>query len=448
MNIKKTAVIIWCWLLAVAVNAQTASQKIDELLAAYASQYKFNGAVLVAQKDKVIFEKGYGWKNAAQQTKNDDHTIFQIGSITKQFTSAVIMQLQQEKKLSVQDKLSKYFPDFPNGDKITIENLLTHTSGIYNYTNDPAFMQTEAVKPATQDKMLALFKDKPLDFEPGSKFSYSNSGYMLLGYIIEKVAGKTYFQAVRERIFKPLHMEHSGFDFTGLSSPDKATGYNKLTAKENEPSGIVDSSVAFAAGAIYTTVDDLYKWNRAMFAGKVLNATSLKQAYTPFKGYYAYGWVIDTANGQKEVSHGGGIFGFTSYISRKLNDETCVILFDNHGSGSLSTIAGNIRAILNNRPYDIPHERKEIALDTATLRQYTGQYQLAPNFIITITLENGKLMGQPSGQPKSQLYAEKENFFFLKVVDAQVEFVKGADGKIEKMILHQNGQDAPAPKIN
>jgi len=188
--------------------------KLEELMSAYAGMYKFNGSVLVAHHGKILMDQGYGLLNADDKTPTDKNSIFQIGSITKQFTATVILKLQEEKKLKVTDKLSKYFPDYPKGDSITIEQLLTHTSGIYSYTSDGAFMANEVAKPSDRKKMMALFKDKPLQFSPGTKWEYSNSAYSLLGYIVEDVAKMPYEQAVRKYIFTPVHMDHSGFDFT------------------------------------------------------------------------------------------------------------------------------------------------------------------------------------------------------------------------------------------
>lgn len=429
------------------LEAQATTQKLDELVAAYAKNENFNGTVLVAQKGTVLLQKGYGYKNADRKEMNDGNTIFQIGSITKQFTAAVILRLQEQKKLSVHDKLGKYFSALSFGDSVTIENMLTHTSGIYNYTNDENFMKTEAIKPTSQDKIFALFKDKPLEFQPGSKFSYSNSNYMLLGYIIEKVTGKPYERVMHEMIFTPLHMDHSGFNFTALQSPDKATGYFMLTKSSNTPATIVDSSVSFAAGAIYTTVGDLYKWDRSLYTEKIISKASLKDAYTPRKEKYGFGWGIDSAYGKPVYKHGGGIFGFTTNIERAPEEDICIILLDNKGDGGLEKITDGLNAILHNKPYEIPKEQIAITVDTTVLKQYTGEYQLAPNFVLAITLEDGKLMVQATGQGKAEMYAEKENLFFLKIVDAKIEFTKGADGKTDKLILHQNGRDMPANKI-
>lgn len=426
-------------------GAQTVEQKIEELLTAYSKQNKLNGSVLVAQKGNIIYQKGFGYRNAETKTPNDVNSIFQIGSITKQMTAAVIMQLQQEGKLSVQDKLSKYFAGFANGDKITIENLLTHTSGIYNYTNDTVIMKNDVTRHYSQEEMMKLFKSYPSDFEPGTKWNYSNSAYSILGYIIEKVEKKPYEKVVTERIFQPLGMVHSGFDFTDLSSPDKTKGYFSLNPQP-VPAPIVDSTIAFSAGAVYTTVGDLYKWERGIYTNKILKPESWKSVFTPYKNNYGYGWAIDTMYGRQITSHSGGIHGYSSHILRFPQDEVVVIAFDNSSSNALGAISKNVAAILFNQPYKVPAERKEIKVDSATLKQYVGEYELAPGFTIKISFENNGLKAQPTGQGIFDLYAEKENFFFLKVVDAQVEFVKDANGNVTQMILHQNG-DHPGKKI-
>jgi CubicO group peptidase (beta-lactamase class C family) len=325
--VKKYLLFSWTIFLSFSAFPQTISKKIDSLLTAYQKVSDFNGSVLVARKGTIIFEKGYGYKNKKALLPNDPNTVFQIGSITKQFTSAIILQLKEKQKLSLQDKLSQYIPDYPNGDQITIEQLLTHTAGIYNYTNNRDFMKDESTKPIARDSLLALFRNKPLDFKPGEKFNYSNSGYILLGYIIEKVTGKSYFQVVRDNIFRPLHMDHSGFDFTHLTSSDKATGYNPPAPLA--PAEIVDSSVSLSAGAVYTTIGDLYKWDRALYSGSILSQPSEEAAFTPHLARYGYGWMIDSLYGKRVVEHGGGITGFVSFILRVPEDETCIIVLDN-----------------------------------------------------------------------------------------------------------------------
>ena len=419
---------------------------LDTLMDAYVKVKGFNGTVFAATKGAVIFEKGYGYKNKSINARNDTNTIFQIGSITKQFTAAIILQLQENHKLSLQDTLTKYIPDYPNGNKITIEHLLTHTAGVYNYTNDVNFMVNETTHPINRDSLIIRFKYKPLDFQPGQKFNYSNSGYILLGYIIEKVTGQSYFQVVRQQIFEPLHMDHTGFDFTHLNSPDKAIGYT--TPESTTPANIVDSSVSFAAGAIYTTVGDLYKWDRALRAGQIISPASQEKAYTPHLSQYGYGWMISTVNGKKLVEHGGGITGFVSDIRRIPEDETCIVVLDNQPNGANpSDIARDISAILNGKDVKLPETKVAITVDTTILHQYVGVYQISPTFTIAVTLDGGRLYGQATGQGKFELFAQKNDSFFLKIVQAEVEFVRGTDNKVENLILHQNGQDIPGKRL-
>lgn len=444
---KKAALFLLIGVISIKVASQTPAQETDELLKQYTKQNSFNGVVLVAQKGKILLEKGYGYKNAAAKTLNDSNTVFQIGSITKQFTSAIILQLQEQHKLSLQDKLSKYIPDYPKGDSITIENLLTHTSGIYNYTNGNEYIKNNAAKPVNLDELISSFKNMPFDFSPGTEYRYSNSGYVLLGYIIERITGKSYFTVVNENIFKPLKMTHSGFDFSNLKSPNKGTGYFKLSEKSTHPATIVDSSQSYAAGAIYTTAGDLYKWDRALYTNSIIHDSSLQKAFTPYKSNYGYGWVIDSSYGKKVVMHGGEISGYTGFIARIPSDEICIILLDNKSSPGLAKIAENINSILNQQPYDYPKPHKEIDLDSSILKQYIGQYQLASNFIITISLEDGQLILQATGQEKNELFAEKENFFFMKLQDVQVEFIKDLNDKVARLNLYQYSQRVSAIKI-
>lgn len=426
--------------------AQTMPQEIDELIKAYTNQGSFNGAALIAQKGKVLLQKGYGYKNVSANSFNDSNTIFQIASLTKQFTSTFILQLQEQHKLSMQDKLTKYIPDYPNGDNITIESLLTHTSGIHNY-NDEAFMENNITKHIKLDSLISLFKNVHPDFKPGEKYNYSNSNYILLGFIIEKITGKSYYTVIRENILLRLGMNHSGFDFASLKSDNKAIGYSRLTSKLKKPSPIVDSSVTYAAGSMYSTVGDLYKWNSALYTDKIVHDSSLQKAFTPFKNNYGYGWMIDTAYGKKAVLHEGGTLGFTSFIGRIPEDSTCIILLDNKQSNGLLKIAEDINAILNKQPYNFPKLRNEIDVDSATLKSYTGDYQLTPEIILTITLEDGQLMVQTKGDGKAEMFAEKENYFFLKMVDTQIEFIKNSIGKITKLAFYDNGQKIEALKI-
>ncbi|MEO6549800.1 MAG: serine hydrolase [Ferruginibacter sp.] len=425
---------------------QELGAKLDTLVNAYAKLHKFNGSVLVAKGGTILLNKGYGYQNATERVFNSERTIFQLGSITKQFTAAIILKLQEEGKLNVDDKVSKYFPQFPKGDSISIRHLLTHTSGIYNYTSDGNFMSTEVTKPASRDKMMALFKNKPLDFSPGTGWNYSNSGYSLLGYIIEAVTKKPYEQIVRTYIFNPLQMTHSGFDFTHLNSKEKAKGYFKLNDKDSMAAPIVDSTVSFSAGAIYSTIGDLYKWHRALEDHIILTKVQQENAYTPVRNNYGYGWLIDSIEGKRRVGHGGGIHGFTTNIARVPEDDVCIILLSN-ASDAVGDVTNPIFDILYNKEYQLPKERKAIKMPEEKLKQYIGQYEIRPGLLVDISIKDGELLASPTGQNPDMLYAEKEDFFFVKTENIQIQFVRNEKDEVNGFTLYQGGGKNPCKKI-
>ncbi len=426
---------------------QDAGSKIDTLISAYSKLNKFNGSALVAKNGNILLNKGYGYRNAADKVLNNEQSIFQLGSITKQFTSAVILKLEEEKKLNTSDKVSKYFPGYSKGDSITIQELLTHTSGIYNYTDDGNFMANEITKPHNREQMMALFEDKPLDFSPGTSWNYSNSGYSLLGYIIEAVTKKPYEEAVREYIFTPLHMTHSGFDFTHLQSPDKTTGYFMLDDQKAVPAPVVDSTVSFSAGAIYSTTGDLYRWHKALQQNIILSKAQQEEAYTPVKNNYGFGWVIDSIEGKRRVEHGGGIPGYVTNESRVPEDDIDIVLLSNASDRSLAEITKNIYAILYNKPYELPKERIAIQLPAETLKQYEGEYEIRPDLHVILKAKDGGLSAMPTNQSEKILHAEKEDFFFEKEEDVQVQFTRNANKEIDGFILYQGGGQVQCKKI-
>ena len=288
-------------------------KKLDKFLAYVTKAGKFNGSVLVAQKGQIILQKGYGWKNFSAHTLNDTNSIFPIGSLTKPFTAMVILKLQEEGKLSVNDKLSMYVPEQKDANKITIQNLLDHTSGIYDFSHDiPEDDSALLSHPISKQKVLDVFIHRPLKFKPGTQFSYCNSDYFLLGIIIEKLIGVPYEQTVHQLIFKPLGMHHSGFDFINLKDSSKTIGYKTFETDKHIPAIQWDSTLARAAGAIYSTTGDLYKWAGAIANRKILNQSSWNQAFTPQLEHYGDGWWIDTLYGNKYVYHSGGLMGFMS----------------------------------------------------------------------------------------------------------------------------------------
>ena len=444
---KKNLILILVLLVQHSCFAQNDAARIDTLLNAYNRLSQFNGSALVAKNGTILLNKGYGYRDAETGVLNDEHSIYQLGSVTKQFTSAVILKLQAENKLSVSDKLNKYFPGYPKGDSITIKELLTHTSGIYNYTNDGNFMKNEITNPKTREQMMALFENKPLDFSPGTAWSYSNSGYSMLGYIIEKVAKTSYEQAIHHYIFSPLKMTHSGFDFTDLKSPDKTVGYFVLNAHDTMKAPIVDSTISFSAGAIYSTTGDLYRWGQALENNSILSASEQNEAYTPVKNNYGYGWGIDSIDGKRRLSHNGGIPGYITTLSRVPADDVTIILLSNASNQTIGKISNSIYAILYHEKYEVPVERKAISLDAPTMKQYEGEYEIKPGLMVNINAKDSVLIANPTGQSAKTLYAEKKDFFFEKEEDVQLDFTRNDKNEVDGFVFHQSGQEIKCKKI-
>lgn len=357
--------------------AQDKSVKIDELMKLYQSYGQFNGAVLVAENGKVIYKKGFGLANMEWNIPNEPDTKFRLGSITKQFTAALILQLVEQGKIKLDGKLSEYLPDYrkDTGDKVTVHHLLTHTSGIPSYTNQPRFFEDVSRNSFTVTDFVKKYASGDLEFEPGAKFSYNNSGYFLLGAIIEKVTGKSYEQVLRENIFDPLGMKNTGFDHFDTVLSKRASGYVK-TPKGYINAPYLDMSIPYAAGSLYSTVEDLYLWDRALYADKILSAKSKELMFKPNLSNYGYGFGIENVSfgdgAAKQtvpmISHDGGINGFNTIIVRLVGSQHLIVLLDNTSQGRyIGGISRNITNILYNQPSSQPKKSiAETILNTAT----------------------------------------------------------------------------------
>jgi D-alanyl-D-alanine carboxypeptidase len=524
--------------------------KIDAVMAAVYKRGEPGAAIIVRKGGQTIFRKGYGMADLELGVAVEPDMIFRLGSITKQFTAMSILMLAQEGKLGLRDEITKFLPGYPtHGKSITVEHLLTHTSGIQSYTDMPEWLPLWR-KDFTVKELIDLFKDRPMQFEPGRSWAYCNSGYILLGAIIEKASGKTYEDFVMERIFKPLGMKGSCYGSTERIIPRRVPGYQ--AGKE----GFINATYLsmtqpYAAGSLLSTVDDLAVWSDAVFAGKVVRKEWLDKAFTPYKlangqsTGYGYGWFVGDLAGHRSIEHGGGINGFTTYemtfpedriflailtnsavagrdpepqavkiawlalglpeperravtlaardldafvgvytnerkrefyVSREgdklfaqqqggaknelypaaateffLKDNPARFLFVKDAGGRVSGLRIHSRIgpaqILTRTEKPLPAPRKETAVDPKLYDRLTGDYELAPNFIITILRRGDKLISQATGQPEAEIFPESETRFFLKAVDAQVDFVLDAAGRATGLVLHQGGQDLPAKKI-
>jgi len=434
--------------LVASATAQDLTPKFEEYMNALSNQKRFIGSVLVARDGKIVFSKGYGMANVELDVPNAPETRFRLGSITKQFTAAAILLLQERGKLNVTDPICKYFDPCPSAwSEVTIHHLLSHTGGVPNFTSFPDYMP-KMMLPVTTTEMIARFKDKPLDFKPGEKWSYSNSGYFLLGAIIEKAAGESYESLLQKNIFDPLKLTGTGYDHFDVILKHRATGYSMSKGKMVN-SAFLDMTQPYSAGSLYSTVEDLFRWNEALFGGKVLSTKSFEMMTTPVKNNYAYGLGVETKFNRKMITHGGGINGFATFIARFPDEKVTIVVLRNadYGTPGPGRISQDLAAILFGEKYEIPAAVTEVKVDAKILDAYVGQYQLAPNFVITISKEGDLLMAQATGQPRITLYAQAEAVFFSKAVDLKMTFVKGDDGKVTHLVLNQGG-DRQAKRIN
>ena len=365
---KTTFVAIIAFVATITIGfGQSKTTQLDDLLNKYTEYGQFQGSVLVADQGKVIYKKGFGMANMEWDIPNAPDTKHRLGSITKQFTAMLIMQLVAEGKLDLQTPISKYLPDYSkvNGNKITIHQLLNHTSGTPNYTSFPKFFKEMSRNPYTPTEMLETFADSTLNFTPGERFAYSNSGYILLGAIIEKVTGKSYEMVLQEKIFDPLKMKDSGFDHHNVILKKRATGYEmKGSIPENSP--YIDMSTPYAAGSMYSTVEDLYLWDQALYTEKLLPKKYMDmmyEKYVPaFGEFYGYGWSVgsfpigNTNDSIQIIGHGGGINGFNTLITRMPQEKSTVILLNNTGRAPLDDITIAINGILHGTTYDLPKQ--------------------------------------------------------------------------------------------
>jgi CubicO group peptidase (beta-lactamase class C family) len=415
--------------------------RMEQVIQSHVSAGTFMGTVLVARDSRIVFDKAYGMANLELEVPNTPDTKFRLGSITKQFTAASILLLEERGKLKLDDRVKTHVPDAPMAwDRITIFNLLTHTSGIPNFTASADY-NTVKLSSRTAAAAVAAFRDRPLDFGPGEKYSYSNSGYLVLGAIVEAVAGQSYEKFVTENLFAPAGMNDSGYDSNTAVIKRRASGYIKT------PTGYVNASyihmsIPHAAGALYSTTRDLLKWEQALFGGKLISKASLDRMLTPFKNDYGLGITSATVKGRRVIAHGGGIDGFNTQLAYYPESRTVVTVLSNVNGAVPDMLSRQLGAIMHGESVTLSSERKEIALAAATLSKYVGAYELSPTAIMTISLDGEQLMAQLTGQGKLPIFAESETSFFLKVVDAQLEFA--ADGS--SLVLHQNGRDQKASR--
>ncbi|MDR3750444.1 MAG: serine hydrolase [Terracidiphilus sp.] len=413
-------------------------ERMMQVVRNYVDNRSFMGAVLVAEGDRIVVSQGFGYADLDWSIPSTVDTRFRIGSLTKQFTAASILLLQERGQLNLNAPVKTYLPDAPSTwDKVTIYHLLTHTSGIPNFTGTAGF---DAYKRQshTPEESVRLIRDKPLDFEPGAKFYYSNSNYILLGKIVERVSGMPYASFLRQNIFIPAGMTETGVDSDSAILPRRAQGYDS-TPEGFRRTDYISMTIPYAAGFLYSTVGDLLKWERALFAGKVVSASSLRTMTTANLDEYGTGVFIRNANRHKLITHDGTIEGFESSLNYYPERQLTIVVLGNVRTGAPGRIAAQLAKVAFGEKVVLNADRKTIRVDPSVLAAYAGHYS-APPFAITIGVEGDRLTATtPSGR-KYTLYAQSPTFFFLKEIDVQLEFVRdAASEKIAGFKMTQDG---------
>ncbi len=460
MKIKITIVIL---LVGQIAFAQDRVKKIDSLLNSIYSYKKINGNFLIAEKGKVIYSKSFGYANEETKEKLNENSVFELASCSKQFTAMAIMILKEKGKLNLDDNITKFIPSLSNYKGITIRNLLYHTGGLPDYMElmDSLFDKS---KIATNKDIIAIFnKQNPkILFEPNTKYEYSNTGYALLASIIEKASGLTFSDFLNNSIFKPLQMKNT-FVYTRRLSPKKINNYafgyvySDSLKKYLLPDEITETKMVIwldgivGDGCVNSTVNDLLKWDRALYTNKLLSAVGMKEIFEvatlndKSKTNYGFGWEVEeNADFGKIVSHSGGWPGYVTHIDRHITNDKTIIILQNHNDVSIPI--KSIRNILYNKALPIKKVRKEIVLKIEQLQKFVGTYEVEKEFEIKISLEKDQLIAQLTGQKAFPIFAESDMQFFLKVVDAQFQFEQNEKGEIVKLFLLQNGNKIEAKR--
>lgn len=388
----------------------------DSLLTASLKTGGPGAVVLIAKDTEVLYRKAFGKANLELDVDMQPDHVFRLGSVTKQFTACAILRLAEEGRLSLQDDIRRFIPDFPHPDKkITIESLLTHTSGVKNYTGLPRFSEVKR-RDLSPKELVDIFRNEPLDFEPGDRFSYSNSGYVLLGYIIEQVTGKSYAAYINETFFQPLGMSSAYYDNASTLIPHRASGYKPVNGGYAN-ADFLSMTLPYAAGSLASGVDDLFKWYRALSGGQVISKANLEKAQTSYRlkngrlTGYGYGWAIGNVQGSPVIKHVGIINGFVTAVVYQPAEKLFVTILANYENApDADMLTSRILAILMHKPYNY----REMPMPPIELKSFQGVYTLDDGARKIICYQDGRLIYYSAGGLKERLIPFEKNSFYIE----------------------------------
>ncbi len=432
------------------MDSETVGQLLDRYMQTQQEVNGFMGSVLVARGEETLLSKGYGKANLEHDIANTPDTKFRIGSISKQFTAAAILKLQDQGLLNVSDTLSVHLPEYPRGEDITLHQVLTHSAGIPSFTGFEDY-QTFKKQPATPGETINRFKDLPLEFEPGAQYNYSNSGYVLLTHLIEHIGKKSYADFLNDEFFTPLGLANTGVDEAAIIIPDRAAGYSYDGDYRN--ADYVDMSIPSGAGNLFSTTRDLHQWILHLRQGRVVQPELFEVMKSPLvvieqitDTFYGYGLVSVTWKGQQLYGHDGGIDGFVTSAWYDPAIDLSIIAVCNVETCNMTTIAQALSDTVLGRIVELPVMPVAIEVDSSILMHYVGDYELEPNFILSVRLTKNKLMGQATDQDEFELFASSETEF-LTTFNAGATFIV-EDGAVNGLVWHQGGIDRTARKLS
>jgi CubicO group peptidase (beta-lactamase class C family) len=416
-------------------TAQTIADRMQQVVQPYVDAQMFMGSVLAAREGKIIFSRSYGMADLEWNVPNSPTTKFNIASMTKQFTAASILLLEERGRLKTDDLVKKYLPDAPaSWDKITIYHLLTHTSGISD--------NAAKYEPGTPDKLT--FRDVPLNFQPGEQWAYTDLGYMVLGYLIERITGQTYEQFVQQNIFTPLGMNDSGLLSFVTIIPRLASGYwpgsNGVENAER-----FDPRIGFSSGSLYSTTGDLLRWQEGLFGGRLLSAASLHKMTTPFRSDYACGLHVNRLNGHLMIEHDGNNIGFNADMAYYPEEKIAVIVLANLNGTVTGEMTKALAAVAHGEPPPRPSVHKEIQLSNGVLGRYAGTYQF-PEYSLKIVPERNHLLVEFDDGSTLPFFPESETKFFSKPWPTRFEFSKNDNGQFTILRYYDNGKEETGAK--